>query len=73
MNRLEFYRKKQGIAQYEIAKTIGISTSTYCQYEKGRRMIPRECAEKIAKFLRVEVCEIFLPEKFTVSKSMDEV
>lgn len=38
-------------------------------YANGHRTIPRQVAERIAYVLDCKLEEIFLPEKFTVSKT----
>lgn len=69
MNRtIEKVRKAKGFTQEQVAKGVGIGVSTYCQYETGLRGVPAEVANKIARFLDVEVGEIFLPTKFAISK-----
>lgn len=69
MSLLEQKRKSVGITQEAMASQLGIGTSTYCQYENGTRNIPADVAEKICVVLGVPVEEIFLPQKFTVSKT----
>lgn len=68
MSKLEQLRKEKGIGQSALAEKLGIASSTYCQYEKGARMIPVSTAIEIANLLSVKVEDIFLPMKFTVSK-----
>lgn len=68
MSKLEQLRKEKGIGQSTFAKMLGVASSTYCQYEKGIRMIPVSIAIKIANLLSVDVKDIFSPVKFTVSK-----
>lgn len=68
MSKLEQLRKEKGIGQSALAEKLGIASSTYCQYEKGARMIPVSTAIEIANLLSVKVEDIFLPVKFTVSK-----
>ncbi len=68
MSKLEQLRKEKGIGQSAFAERLGIASSTYCQYEKGARMIPVSTAIEIANLLSVKVEDIFLPMKFTVSK-----
>lgn len=68
-NRLETLRTDKGLTQEELAANVGIAVSTYSMYANGHRMIPRKVAERIASVLDCELEEIFLPEKFTVSKT----
>ena len=69
LNTLEELRTAKGLTQEEIAARIGVAVSTYSMYANGHRMIPRQVAEQIACILDCKLEEIFLPEKFTVSKS----
>lgn len=68
-NRLETLRTDKGLTQEELAANVGIAVSTYSMYANGHRMIPRKVAESIADALDCELDDIFLPEKFTVSKT----
>ncbi len=68
MNALEQARRAANMTQQHMADALGVATSTYCQYETGARKIPAVYAEGIAKLLHCEIADIFLPEKFTVSK-----
>ena len=69
MTKLEQARIGKGLTQEAVASKVGIAVSTYSMYENGLRAIPRLIAESIAETVGCEVKEIFLPEKFTVSKS----
>lgn len=69
MSRLEELRTSKGLTQDVIAAHAGIAISTYSQYENGLRSVPIKTAECIAELLGCELSEIFLPQKFTVSKS----
>lgn len=69
MSKLEEIRLRKGLTQENVATHAKIAISTYSQYENGLRTVPLETAECIAKFLGCELNEIFLPKKFTVSKS----
>lgn len=68
MNLSEIRNAKK-ITQEQMAKRLNIGISTYNQYENSQRNIPFDVAEKIATILKVRVDDIFLPIKFTVSKS----
>lgn len=52
-----------------MAKLLDVAVSTYNQYERGTRSIPCLIAEKISSILEVSCDEIFLPIKFTISKT----
>lgn len=69
MMRLDAVRTAMGITQENMANRLNIATTTYCQYENGKRMVPRDIAEKVAKILRCPVEEIFLPVKFTICEN----
>lgn len=68
MSKIEDIRKAKGYTQEFVASAVGIATSSYNQYETGARNIPADIAQRIADTLGVEVGEIFLPTKFTISK-----
>lgn len=72
MSQLADERQKRHFTQEYMASKLGICVSTYCQYETGSRNVPKNIAEKIASILMISVEDIFLPHKFTVSKSEKE-
>lgn len=67
--KLENIRKEKRFTQQEMAEKLDIAISTYSQYETGSRGIPVHIAIKISEILDIEISKIFLPTKFTVSKS----
>ncbi|GFN36983.1 helix-turn-helix transcriptional regulator [Tepidimicrobium xylanilyticum] len=69
MKSLSELRISKGITQEQMAKILSIGVSTYNQYENSQRSIPYNIAKKIAETLEVEVEDIFLPTRFTVSKT----
>jgi len=71
MTKLEELRTAQGLTQVEIASNVGIAVSTYSLYENGHRCVPLKTAERIAEIVGCAVADIFLPERFTVSKTKD--
>lgn len=68
MVNLKKVRLSQNRTQEQMAELMGIGISTYNQYENSERNIPLDTATKIADILNVDINEIFLPTKFTVSK-----
>lgn len=61
-------RDERRMSQKDMADILGIGVSTYCQYETGKRNVPAETVDSIAKILNINRDDIFLPIKFTVSK-----
>lgn len=61
-------RNEKRITQEAMAKQLNIAVSTYNQYENAQRNVPVNLAKKIAEILGVEVEDIFLPIRFTLSK-----
>lgn len=51
--RIKFLREKSGRTQAEVAKEIGLYTTTYQRYERGENEIPLYIAMKIAKYYNV--------------------
>jgi len=49
---LKIGRLKARLKQYELAATLGISTTKLCEIETGRRQPSPELAEKIERVLR---------------------
>ena len=70
MRELSMLRSERGLTQGEMANKLGISPATYCQYERGQRLIPCKIAEETAKILSTPMNDIFLPAKFTICKSL---
>lgn len=59
MKRLAELRKKEGLTQEELAKKIGISTSSIAMYETGDRNPPLNKAKILADFFGVAIEDIF--------------
>ena len=66
--KLETLRIKNGYTQSEMAKKLDIPVSTYYVYETGKRKVPTDVAKQIAKILKEDINNIFLPATFTLSK-----
>lgn len=61
-------RDERKMSQKDMADILEIAVSTYCQYETGKRNVPAEIVDSIAKILNINKDDIFLPTKFTISK-----
>lgn len=56
---LRYLRKKKGVTQTEVAKTLGVPTSTYNAWETGQN-IPRDVMkQRIAEYFSRSVQFIF--------------
>ena len=56
---LTLFRKQQGYTQQEMAEKLGISRSTYTNYEKGNRTPDYALLEKISDILDCSLDELF--------------
>lgn len=69
MKDLKELRLSNRKTQQEIADLLDIGLTTYHMYESSDRDIPYKVAEGIAEIFNLKVEDIFLPTKFTVSKT----
>lgn len=59
--RLKVIRCQNKLKQYQVAEALGISRSTYCSYETGRRSIDLDTLIRLSKFYNLSL-DIFLEE-----------
>lgn len=59
MNKLEHYRKKQGLTQEEVANKLNISVMSYYRYESGKRKPDVAIALKLEKVLHATTRQLF--------------
>jgi len=52
---LKMFRMREGLSQSELAKKIGVSTSTISMYEVGKRQPDFETEERIADFFNTDL------------------
>lgn len=52
---LKFFRTRDGLSQSDLAKQLGVSTSTISMYEVGKREPDFETEEKIADFFNTDL------------------
>ena len=71
MQSLDKLRIAKGYTQENIAKLLNIATPTYCQYEKGQRLVPKPIADAISEILGFSRDDIFLPVKFAIRETTD--
>lgn len=58
-NKLKSLRVERGLKQSDLAKIVGVATSTIGMIEAGKRVPSLELAYKIAKFYGKNIEEIF--------------
>ena len=54
-NQLKIIRCANNLKQYQIADALGISRSTYCSYETGRRSVDLDTLSKLSFFYKLPV------------------
>ena len=59
--QLKVIRLENKLKQYQVADALGISRSTYCSYETGRRSIDLDMLVDLSKFYNLPI-ELFLKE-----------
>ena len=59
MNTLSIKRDEKQLSQEELARKIGVSTSTISMWESGKRTPPLKKAKKLADFFNVKIEDIF--------------
>lgn len=57
--KLRLIRLDNGLTQKEVAKMLGITRSSYCSYEIGRRKMSIQMLQKLAKCYRVPIDVFF--------------
>ncbi|MCL1931990.1 MAG: helix-turn-helix domain-containing protein [Treponema sp.] len=57
------FRNRIGLSQLHLALELGISTTFLSDIETGKKWVSAQTLSKIAKTLKIEVYELFKPEK----------
>lgn len=57
--QLKIIRCANKLKQYQVADALGISRSTYCGYETGRRSVDLEILSKLARFYKISMDDFF--------------
>ena len=58
-DNLRYLRKKKGVTQTELAKTLGIPTSTYNAWERGQNIPRDKMKQRLANYYSRSVQFIF--------------
>ena len=74
------YRSRIGLSQLHLALELGISTTFLSDIETGKKWVSAQTLSQLAKALKIEVYELFKPEKTirddvsaAVAKYLDDV
>ena len=62
-NRIEFYRKKMGLTQTDLAELLEVSRQTIGSLENGRYNPSLSLAFKISKVFNITIEDIFIYEE----------
>ncbi len=58
-NQLKLIRCANKLKQYQVADALGISRSTYCSYETGRRSVDMETLTRLSHFYKLPMDSFF--------------
>jgi len=74
------FRNRLGLSQLHLALELGISTTFLSDIETGKKWVSAQTLSQLAKALKIEVYELFKPEKnirddvsAAVAKHLDDV
>lgn len=67
-NKLREAREGKGLSLEDMAERLGITKTTYYNYESNQRSIPVDMAERIAAILNIKYNDIFLPSRVTIRR-----
>ncbi|MCL2044197.1 MAG: helix-turn-helix domain-containing protein [Treponema sp.] len=60
---IKHYRNRIGLSQLHLALELGISTTFLSDIETGKKWVSAQTLSQLAKALKIEVYELFKPEK----------
>lgn len=67
--KLRIMRLDNNLTQADVAKMLGITRSSYCSYEIGRRKMSIKMLEKLAQYYRVPISSFFDTSSHDVNDS----
>ncbi len=71
-NQLKIIRSANKLKQYQVADALGISRSTYCSYETGRRSVDMDTLSRLSHFYKLPM-NAFFEDAYVESVSEDEM
>ena len=71
-NNLKAYRVKMGYTQEKMAEILGITRTTYCDYEVNPSKLNVEKLNNIAQILNCELSSFFVKPNVTESNNFEE-
>jgi transcriptional regulator with XRE-family HTH domain len=70
---IKYFRSRLGFSQLDLALELDISTTFLSDIETGKKWVSAKTLAQIAKILKIEVYELFKPEKERRDALSDEV
>lgn len=70
-NQLKIIRNANKLKQYQVADALGISRSTYCSYETGRRSVDVETLSKLSYFYKLPM-DCFFEDSYVDNINEDD-
>ena len=69
---LQFYMKRSGMTQKELAEIVGVASSTFNDWVKGKKYPRIDKIEMLANYFRIQKSDL-IEEKTDENKSLDTV
>ena len=71
--RIQYFRKRTGLTQEQLAEIIGIDTVSLSKIETGRNYPTAENISKIAEILNVDVYEFYMSDEISNESLLKEI
>ena len=72
-NNLRSYRARAGYTQDKVAEILGITRTTYCDYEVNPQKVKVETLQQIADILNCKLSDFFVENYVTYSNKNEEI
>ena len=69
-NNIRSYRIRAGLKQYEVANILGVSRTTYNDYEVNPKKLKIETLEKMATIFNCKIADFFIVSNVTESNNV---
>lgn len=72
-NNMKSYRARAGYLQEQVAELLGVSRTTYCDYEVNPQKVKIETFKKLSEIYNCKLSDFFLEAKVTFGDKNQEI